>query len=228
MKATHIFTLLAALLAASTTASAQEGWTYGFRMGGGQTFQDLKAYTGKAGYAWGGEFEASREWGKDGRAVLTLGYRFLPGDFQQVSLAPSTLPTRAVAGTYTLETRMRKAEAEGFQLGALYRQNLPLEGCYGQAGVRLGYLRSRVVDTGTSFTQTVTTTNSAGSITAVKAIASQLEDKTFSPGVLAGVGYRLSDTYSLELNAYTARILDPVSGEKRGGPAYEFLIAIKF
>ena len=209
-------------------ASAQDHWSLAFKMGGGQTFQDAKTFTGNAGYAWGGDFELGYRLSKDTQMVYTLGYRFFPGDFQQVSLAPATLPVQTAAGAYTLDTRIRKAELEGFQLGVLYRENLTFEGYYWQAGLRVGINRAKVVDTGTSFTQTVTTANTAGSITKLQVINSQQEKKTFSPGVVVGLGYRFTDTYSLEANAYTLRAANPVSGNLLTGSAYELIFGIRF
>lgn len=225
MKAILKNTLMAVLVAAGTAASAQDAWSLGFKMGGGQTFQDLRGFSGNAGYAWGGDFELTRPLSKTSELAFTAGYRFFPGDFQQVSFAPATFAT---TGSYNVETRIRKADMEGFQVGLMYRENLALEGFYWQGGARVGFNKSRVVDTGSAFAITVTTANSAGTVTKVTVIDSQKEKNTFAPGLIGGLGYRFNDTYSLELNAFTVRANDPVTGNKLAGSAYELLFGIKF
>ena len=47
---------------------------------------------------------------------------------------------KAAIGTYNVETRIRKADMEGFQVGLMYRENLALEGLYWQGGARVGYV----------------------------------------------------------------------------------------
>lgn len=231
MKALLKHASLVALLAAGVTAAAQDPWSLSFKMGGGPTFQDVNTFTGDAGYAWGGDFELGYQLSKTSQLAFTLGYRFFPGDFQQLSLAPQTLPLRAV-GTYTLETRIRKAELEGFQLGALYRSDLPFEGYFWQGGLRVGFNKARVVDTGSTFTQTVTVANSSlptqNYISAVAVIDSQLEKTVVSPGLLVGAGYRFNDTYSMEANYYMTRAKDPVTGKSLSGSALELTFGIRF
>jgi len=228
MKVILKHTLVAAMLAAGMAASAQDPWSLGFKMGGGQTFQEAKTFTGNAGYAWGGDFELGYRLSKSSQMLYTLGYRFFPGDFQQVSLAPSTLPTRATIGVYTMDTRIRKADIQGFQLGILYREDFPFDGYFWQGGLRLGFNKATAVDTGTTFTQTTTLANSAGTITRVAVINSQLVKTAFSPGLVLGAGYRFNDTYSLEANVYTMRATDPTTGTKLSGSAYELIFGIRF
>lgn len=220
--------LAALTLAVGSVAAAQDPWSLSFKMGGGPSFQEVRTYCGDAGYAWGGDFEVGYQLTKSSQLAFTLGYRVLPGDFQQLSLAPATLPTRATTGDYTLETRIRKADLQGFQLGALYRANLPWEGTYWQGGLRLGFNKSKDIDTGTTFTQTVTTAGTAGSITAVKAIASQKGKTVASPGLVVGLGYRLNDTYSIEANYATLRAESATDGTKLTGSALELTFAVRF
>lgn len=220
--------LAALALAVGTAAAAQDPWSLSFKMGGGPTFQDVRTYAGDAGYAWGGDFEVGYQLTKTSQLAFTLGYRVLPGDFQQLSLAPATLPTRTAVGVYTLETRIRKADLQGFQLGAAYRANLPWDGFFWQGGLRVGFNRSKDIDTGTIFTQTVTTANTSGAITAVKAIATQKGKTVVSPGLVVGLGYRLNDTYSVEANYYTLRAESATDGTKLTGSALELAFAVRF
>ena len=228
MKAILKHASLVALMAAGMVAAAQDPWSLGFKMGGGPTFQEIKTFTGNAGYAWGGDFELGYQLSKTSQLAFTLGYRFFPGDFQQVSLAPATLPTRATIGTYTMETRIRKADVQGFQLGALYRANLPYDGYFWQGGLRIGFNKSNVTDTGTTFTQTTTAANSAGTITQVAVIDSRLGKTVVSPGLLIGAGYRFNDIYSLEANYYTTRAKDSTTGSNLSGSALELNFGIRF
>lgn len=228
MKAILKHAALVVLMVAGMTAAAQDPWSLGFKMGGGPTFQDVNTFTGNAGYAWGGDFELGYQLSKNNQLAFTLGYRFFPGDFQQVSLAPNALPVRATIGTYTLETRIRKAGVEGFQLGALYRSDLPFEGYFWQGGLRIGFNKATVVDTGSTFTQTTTVANTAGTITKIVAIDSQKEKTVVSPGLLVGAGYRFNDAYSLEANYYMTRAKDPVTGKRLSGSALELTFGIRF
>lgn len=228
MKALLKHASLVALMATGMVAAAQDPWSLSFKMGGGPTFQEIKTYAGDAGYAWGGDFELGYQLSKTSQLAFTLGYRFFPGDFQQVSLAPATLPTRATIGTYTLETRIRKADLQGFQLGALYRANLPFEGYFWQGGLRIAFNKANVTDTGTAFTQTTTAANTAGTITQIAVISSQLGKTVVSPGLLIGAGYRFNDTYSLEANGYTTRAKDPSTGNSLSGSALELTFGIRF
>ncbi len=222
-----ILTRVAALaLLAGTASQAQDPWSLNLKLGGGPTMGDIRPLLGDAGYAFGADIEIGYQLSKSSQFAFGLGYRFFPGDFQNLSFIPSTIPvSNPVAVTY-YETRVRKAEAMGFQLNALYRANLPMENAYWQGGVRIGFNKLRQTDTGTR----LTTTGAGGSasITAVNAIASVDEKTVVSPGLLAGVGYRFNETYSLEVNFYQASMESPALGKKKSGVASEFNFGIRF
>jgi len=225
---TRLSRIAAITMLLGAAASAQDPVSFSFKMGGGPTFEGIKNYTGQAGFGWGGEFECAVPITKSSQFAISLGYRFFPGDFQQLSLAPATSPTRTTAGTYLFETRMRKADLQGFQLGFLYRSDFAMEGLYWQGGLRCTFSKTKEVDTGTIFTQTVTTVPGTGSITAVTAIASSNEKTALQPGLLVGAGYRFNDTYSLEANYYTVRATSPSAGTRVVGSASELIFGIRF
>lgn len=219
-------TRIAALAMLTGLASAaQDPWSLGFKAAGGPTLGDINTLSGNAGYNFGGDFELGYQLGKTSQLAFGLGYRFFPGDFQNLSFIPSTIPaSNPVAVTY-YETRVRKAEAMGFQLSALYRADLPWENAYWQGGLRLGVNKFKQTDTGTR----LTTTGAGGSasITAVDAIADIKEKTTTSLGPLVGVGYRFSETYSLEVNFWMASMESPAVGKKTG-TATELAFGIRF
>ncbi len=210
-------------------ASAQDPWILNFKLAGGPTFQKINEYTGKAGYSMGGDFELGYQLTKTSQVAFSLGYRFFPGDFQQISYVTTPLPTRAAIGVYTLENRVRKADVQGFQLAAIYRSDLAqFAGAYWQGGLRIGFNKAKEVDTGTTYTQTTTVINSAGTLTSGATIATVSEKTKVYPGLTAGVGYRFNDSYSLEANWYMTGATSPSTGAKQSGQATELSFGIRF
>jgi len=226
---TRLSRIAALSMMVGTVASAQDPWSLAFKMAGGPTFQKINEYTGKAGYTLGGDFELGYQLSKTSQVAFSLGYRFFPGDFQQVSIVPTPLPTRAAIGVYTLEHRVRKADVQGFQLAAIYRSDLAQwAGAYWQGGVRIGINKAKEIDTGTTYTQTTTVINSAGTLTAGSAIATVSEKTKVYPGLTAGAGYRFNDSYSLEANWYMTGVTSPSTGVKQSGQAVELSFGIRF
>lgn len=217
------FAVLALL--AGTASQAQDPWSLAFKMSGGPTLGDIVTPTGNAGYNFGGDFEVRYQLTKRSQVAFGLGYRFFPGDFQNISSIPATIPaSNPVAVTY-YEARIRKADAAGFQLNALYRADLPFENAYWQVGLRLGFNKFKQIDTGSR----LTTTGAGGSasITATTAIADTQEKTTVSLGPLLGVGYRFTESYSLEVNFWMASMESPALGKKTG-TATELAFGIRF
>lgn len=217
--------IAALALLVGTASAAQDPWSLSFKMGGGPTLGDITTVTGNAGFNFGGDFEVAYQLTKRSQFAFGLGYRFFPGDFQNLSFIPSTIPASNPVATTYYETRVRKAEAMGFQLNALYRADLPWEGVYWQGGLRLGINKLKQTDTGTRLT--TTGAGGSGSITAVAAIADIQEKTTTSLGPLLGIGYRFTDTYSLEVNVWMASMESPALGKKTG-TATELAFGIRF
>jgi opacity protein-like surface antigen len=205
-------------LAIGTSLLAQSPWSTGFKMGGGPTASGVKSLLGDAGYSMGGAFELGYQLDKNSSLVFDAGYRFYPGDFKTVSYIPATAST--VAGTY--EGRVRKPEAKGFEFTALYRRDL-FEDVYAQGGIRLGLNKVTFTDTGSSVTYAGTPVTR----TQVVTIASMTDKKTTSFGLMAGLGYRFGSAFTMEFNAFTVRLGDPL-GDTRTGVATELTFGIRF
>ena len=205
-------------LAIGTGLMAQSPWSTGFKIGGGPTASSVKTLMGDAGFSFAGTFELGYQLDKNSSLVFGAGYRFFPGDFKTVSFIPSTAAT--VAGTY--EARVRKPEAKGFELTAAYRMNLN-EDLFVQGGVRLGINKVTFTDTGSSVTYAGTPVVR----TLVVPIATMTEKKTTSFGLLAGIGYRFGSAFTVEGNAFTVRLGDPL-GDTRTAVATELTFGIRF
>jgi opacity protein-like surface antigen len=224
-KLSNLTRIAALALLVGTAAAAQDPWSLSFKMAGGPTMGDIATLSGTAGYNFGGDIEAAYQLDKKSQFAFGLGYRFFPGDYQNLSFIPSTIPaSNPVAITY-YETRVRKAEAMGFQLNALYRRDMGWEGSYWQAGLRIGFNKVKQTDTGTRLT--TTGAGGSGSVTAVNAIADIQEKTVTSLGPLVGVGYRFNETYSLEVNFWSASMESPATGKKTG-TATELAFGIRF
>jgi hypothetical protein len=200
--------------------------TFQFKMGGGPLSGQVRKVTGDAGYSFSAGIEMEQKLGSDSSLVYGFGYRAYPGDFENISFLPATLPVRATVGTYYEETRVRKGEAGGFNLSAVYRHDAFMEGMYLQGGLVLGFNRSTTTDTGSRITITVTTAATAGAITAIETIDSRLEKKTTAIGLTGGLGYRFGGRYALELNL-TQTSLEGVIG-KKSGFAGELTFGVRF
>lgn len=195
-------TRLAALaLVLSVGLSAQEGWTGALKFGGGPTTGKAKTLTGDAGYSFSPQVEASYSMDKASAIVLGAGYRFFPGDITTIS----TIPTPQVGGQ-TYEARLRKPDAKGLEVSALYRHTFE-NSMFLQGGLRLGLYKMTFRDTGSRITYSAPSTPSA-----IVTIAEEREKKTTSFGLLAGIGYQLTQNFSVELNAFTVRLGDPLGG----------------
>jgi len=178
--------------------SAQEGWEGSLKIGAGPTTGPAKTLTGKAGFSFAPTVEAIYNFNKTSAVVLGGGYRFFPGDMYEVS----AIPTPRVAGTY--EARLRKPDAKGLELTALYRHSFENE-LYLQGGLRLGLYKVTLRDTGSRITYSAPTTPSA-----IVTISDEFVKKTTSFGLQAGVGYHLTENFSVEANVFTVRLGDPL------------------
>lgn len=206
---------VALLLTVGTTGLAQDSWSYTLKLAGGPTFGGLVGVLGRAGFQFGGDFEAAYRYTADSRIVVGLGYRAFPGDFENLSSIPYSYAATNVNPT-VYESRVRKPEGNGFQLTGLYRSDLPRwNGAYWQAGLRIGANRFTQTDTGTQLVTDGRASTVSGNVIAVKTIAEIREKSSLSVGPMAGAGYQFLD-FTLELNVWMASIDSPAQGKKNG------------
>lgn len=213
-------------LLATAGLSAQD-WSYGFKLSGGPLSGSAKTFLGDSGYTYGAAFEGYRTIDKSSGVVVGLGFQFFPGDYKVMSYLPATLPVRALAGTYYERAQVDKADAQGIHATALYRRDFYMEGMYLQGGLRFQWNKMKTVSTGTLATVTVVTNATAGSITRYDAIANTATSRNLTAGLQAGLGYRLNDSYALELNLWSTRLEGP-GGVTKGGIASEFSFGFRF
>ncbi len=215
----------ALLLCLGTALSAQDAMTFQFKMGGGPLSGQVRKVTGDAGYSFSGTFELNQKLSSESALVYGLGYRAFPGDFQNLSFIPNPRPNQPV-GLYTYESRVRKGEASGFHLSAMYRKDMFMEGMYLQGGLVLGFYKSTTTDTGTRLTVNVTTANTSGTVTKTETINSRVNETATSLGLTGGLGFRFNDRYTLELNLIQSS-LEGVIG-KKSGIAAEVAFGVRF
>lgn len=186
-------------LSIGTGLAAQEGWEGALRIGAGPTTGPAKTVTGNAGYSFAPTLEAVYNFDKTSSVVFGAGFRFFPGDIYMVS----AIPTPQVAGQ-TYEARLRKPDAMGLELTSVYRHGLN-EDIYIQGGIRLGLYKVSFRDTGSRITYSAPSVPSQ-----IETIQVELVKKTTSFGLTAGVGYRLTENFSVEANVFTVRLGDPL------------------
>jgi hypothetical protein len=224
---------LAALLLAATLgaqAHAQEALSSAFRMNAGPTLGGLKEASQNTGYTFGLGLEVGYQLAKDAQLVGSLGYQWFPGDNKILSYIPLSVPATGINPSY-YETRDRKVDAAGFQLGLVYRKDLVAD-FYWQAGLRLGFNKASEKDTGSRVTTNGKAVANMGTTTdanilAVETIASQKDSSTLSVGPTLGLGYRLGSDQALTVDATLAKISGPSAGAKTGW-ALEFGYLIRF
>jgi opacity protein-like surface antigen len=125
-----------------------------------------------------------------------------------------------VAGQ-TYEARVRKPDGKGFEITSLYRHGFS-EDLFVHGGLRLGLYKINYRDTGSRITYSAPATPSA-----IVTIQDDREKKTVSFGLMAGIGYRLTEKFSLEANVFTVRLGDPV-GYTSTSLASELCFGIRF
>jgi hypothetical protein len=217
---------LGAALALVLGAPAALAQDFGVKINAGSVTGSAKDITGGSG-SFGLMGEAIFKVGP-GSVVAQLGYRFYPGKFKTLSLMPAALPATGVNPS-TFETRIRKAEVEGFELGGLYRMNAFTEGLYFQGGLRIGLNKTSETDTGT---QIVTNGGAVGSgsntnVLAVNTIADVKQKKQTAVGLLAGAGYQFTEKYSGEVNLYSTKFGSSY-GAAKSGLGIEVSLGIRF
>jgi len=211
-------------------ASAQERWSTGFHMNAGPTQGGLRDVSQNTGYTFGLGFELGYQLDKKTHLVANLGYQWFPGDNRILSYIPLSVAATGVDPTI-YETRNRKLDASGFQLGLVYRKEF-LADFYGQAGLRLGFNKASERDTGSRITTNGKAIANMGSMTdpnilKVETIASLKEAKTLSVGPTLGLGYQISEDQALTLDFTLAKIPGPTAGAKTGWSA-EFGFLVRF
>ena len=220
------FTRLTLLcLSIGTGLAAQEGWTGAFKFGGGPTAKgNARTYLGDAGFSMGAGLEAIYTKDKDSAFVFGLAYRFYPGDGQASSdILPSPLPN--ANAVYTV--KVDKNEARGWELSAMYRRELAFEGFYAQGGVVLSILSISESVTGSTYTYKAAPAPATAPTLAITALADSKQKSSVSFQVKGGIGYRLSEIFSVEANAFTYR-LAPLAGSAKTGLGSEICLGIRF
>lgn len=222
---------LAAL--ASMSAMAQGLGEPTFKLSAGGPFGDYRKQVGsKMTLTVGGEM--AYRLNASSSIVGTFGYQWTPGSNRLVSdyyswrgqVAPTTGINILATGINPsrIETRDRKIDVQGIQLGAMWRQELADFGMYYQGGLRVGFNRTLVADTGTIVTTNgnAVTSSTDVDLLRVDAIAEQREKKSVSVGLVAGLGYRVGDRYNLELNISTLKGENPdLSANTMNAPAFK-------
>lgn len=211
---------LALSLLVGTTLAAQEKWAPSFKFSTGQVMGDAKntfvppGSDGGSAINFGGGVELAYKLDNSSSLVYDLGYRFFPGSSATVSFTPSTIPASNPVVPTTYETRVRKTESRGWNLGAKYRKDAFTEGMYWQAGIQVAFYSTLQTDTGA---KTLTTgAGGAGSVTGYEAISSAVSKKTTSISPLLGLGYRFNDRYTGEINVSNAKFESTAAGSKSG------------
>lgn len=205
-----------------------QAWEGTFRITAGQHGGAFSRAV-NANRTFGGEFELARRQGP-GQLAMALGYSILPGDQSVVSAYGKTLPATGTNPSF-FDARLRLLEGQSAYFSALYRVEALAEGVYVQAGLRLGMNRSIQKDAGTRLVTTglaIPDTNSTKdpNILEVRTIASISDTRTFSPGLLMGIGVRIGKDYCLEANASSHVFKTP---ERRmSGFAWEGTLGIRF
>jgi Outer membrane protein beta-barrel domain len=199
-------------LALCAGLSAQDkGWDLGFKMSAGyvdgSAAKDVTANTDTLN-TYGFGFELNAQLNKTSSLVFGLGYTFFPGKYQNISFIP-VLNASTPLGVY--ETRVRRTEARGVQLGAMYRSKFAEE-WYWQGGLRLGFNRSERTDTGSR----ITVVAPAPTASLVETILETPSKNTSSIGLQLGAGYRLNDRYGVEFNVWNTRLGTDLTGNKSG------------
>ncbi len=221
---------LALSLLLGSSLAAQEKWAPAFKFSTGQVMGDAKntflppGSDGGSALTFGGGVELAYKLDNASSLVYDLGYRFFPGSSATVSYIPSTIPvTTGVPTIY--ETRVRKTESKGWNLGAKYRKDAFTEGMYWQAGIQLGFYSTEQTDTGSR-----TYTTGAGgdaSVTGYEVISSAVSQKTTSISPLLGLGYRFNDRYTGEINVSNAKFKSTATGT-RSGQVIDLSFGIRF
>lgn len=202
-------------LLAGTASMAQEAWSYSLKVAGGPATGGLLTALGRAGYSFGGDFEAAYKRSADARLVVGLGWRSFPGDYAAISFIPFTYAATNINPTI-YESRVRKPEGQGFQLTGLYRSYLRgWEGVYVHGGLRIGANKVTETDTGTQLVTDGRSSTTTGNVLAVNTIAEIREKSTWSVGPIAGIGYEYRE-FLFELNLWTATVDSPAFGKKTG------------
>ena len=230
-------------MAFSASLQAKEAkWTPSFKFQVGSVMgnaKDLFVPAGSYGSVaptFGAAVDVAYNLNQKSALVFGLGLRFQPGDNGIVSYielpATAKTPAWAVGNTYTGESRNRKADGQSYEASALYRRDFLAEGLFWQAGLRIGFNKATQIDTGSRATYTVSAVSGTGiptwnGTTTATAIASTVEKKTTSVGVLAGLGYRFNDRYSGELNAYQTKF-EGASAGKLSGTVIELAFGVRF
>lgn len=224
----RITTRAALLLCLAPALQAQDAWSMNFKMHGGPLQGKAQNLLGGAGYVFGGTFELGYTLASKNTLVFGLGYQFMPGDFQ--TSTAGVVPTNTSAnGNYVYSVRVDKGEGKGLQATALYRMALGNPDWYLQGGLRLGRNELEATATGSIWDVTVTGTAAPKTLTtnSTVTIADRSKATKTSLGLQAGMGYRLNDTYALEVNGWSTELEKPGSDSKRG-VALEFAISIRF
>ena len=205
-------------VALGATGSAQDTWSSAFRMNAGPTLGGLKEVCQNTG-TYGLGVEVGYQLAKDTQLVGMVGYQWFPGDNKLLSYIPLSVPATGVNPSF-YETRNRKLDAAGFQLGLAYRKDFNAD-LFWQAGIRLGFNKASEKDTGSRVTTNGTAianmgTTSNANILAVETIASLKDATTVSAGPTVGLGYRFGNDQALTLDATMAKISGPSAGAKTG------------
>jgi hypothetical protein len=211
-------------------ASAQELWSSGFHMNAGPTQGGLREVSQNTGYTFGMGLEIGYQLAKGTQLVGSFGYQWFPGDNKLLSSIPLSVPATGVNPS-TYETRNRKLDSAGFQLGMVYRKELSTD-LYWQAGLRLGFNKASERDTGSRVTTNGNAISNMGStsdpnILKVETIASLKDSTAISVGPTAGLGYLINEDKALTLDFTMAKIPGPSAGSKTGWSA-EFGFQIRF
>lgn len=223
----RVLLLIAAL---GPQASTQDPWNAAFQMNAGPTQGGLRETSQNTGYTYGLAFELGYLLAKDSQLVGSLGYQWFPGDNKLLSYIPLSVPATGVNPSI-YETRNRKLDSAGFQLGLVYRREF-LPGFYGQAGLRLGSNKATERDTGSRVTTNGKAITNMGStsdvnILAVDTIASRQEGTVLSIGPTFGLGYQIAENKALTLGCTMAKLPGPSTGSKTGWSA-EFGFQVRF
>ena len=213
--------------------SAQvDRWDASFKFYGGGTIGGAKDLFNTTGN-FGGGAEGTYKLDGSGSLVFDLGYRFFPGtnSIQSYITLPALTATSPAGMLYSGETRDRKTDGSGWQASALYRRNAFTGGMYWQAGLRIGFNKTKQTDTGAASsyitTKTPATAPAVWTVTATSAINSVEENKTTSIGLLGGIGYRFNDQYSGELNVFQTKFEAAAAG-KQNGAVVELAFGVRF
>lgn len=232
-----LFRILAAgtLMVAGQSLSAELPLKGSFKLGSGPQIGGLKDTTDRA-FQISAIAEVEYALSDSSSLVGEIGWRYLPGtervaasfQDQRVNVATTSPSYYKYTTGQILRAEAYNARAAGWQIGALYRQQLPMD-FYVHGGVRIALLKTRHEVMGSELTAGTApaSASAATPIVAIRDLGRVDERKTTAPGIVAGIGYNFLQRHAVEVNVSTTSVETDRFG-KKSGAMVDFTYRMKF